>query len=119
MRREGQAGISIFQLLLLVALIWGGFTLYRSPPDWLDLPLNRKVDARAYFSHVLDGIEKNRVRLAGNTPETQACSGLTFRQPEPGRVRSCQYVAVTDDYYMLTVVGQSGEVFRYAGRGPK
>ncbi len=118
MRRGRQAGLTLLQLLLALALIWGIFTLVQSRSPWLTGLFSREVSsARAYFNSVLTGIERTR-EVDHRTPLPQGCGSFTGLQFDSSSVASCDYQpSASRNFYIVTVISKTGEVFRYAGRG--
>ncbi len=117
---RSRAALTLTQLLLAIALIWGVAVLVGPHmPRILNALLEQQSGAQRYFNEVLIGIEKSR-DVNGRVPYKQPCEAFTLGRIDRTSVQSCSYdPSVSRDFYMLAVVSRSAEVFRYAGRGPE
>lgn len=116
---RASVGLTLPQLLLTIALVWGAVVLFGPHvPRAVDYFFGRESEAQRYFNEVLVGIERAR-DAEGNVPLKQPCSDIVRGRSAAAEVQSCSYdPSASRDFYMVAVVGRSGEVFRYAGRGP-
>lgn len=114
------SGLTLPQLLITIALVWGAVVLLGPHvPRAMDYFFGRESGAQHYFNEVLIGIERAR-DVEGNVPLKQPCDDLTRGRDDADDVQSCSYdPSASRNFYMVAVVGRSGEVFRYAGRGPE
>jgi hypothetical protein len=116
--------ITLLQLLVFIALVWGFFTFapQRLRPSLhlptLGLSSSRGLDAQTYFARVLQGIENTRKTAPGRElPVAQSCATLTPYKPD-ATVASCYYQpSVGQGFYIVTVTSKTGATFRYSGYG--